>query len=146
MVDFLNIPFDLNSVAQLASANAMGFWVTIIINLVISTVVGGILLIIVLGVFNRIYGEMLDYKKAFLVVLIANIINLPIIAGLLAPFISVVPYIGLFLPLLIWVLLLKIFFEDMSFLHALVVGAVFFVLTMVAVPYLVGSVGSALGI
>jgi hypothetical protein len=146
MVDFLNIPFDLNSVAQLASANAMGFWVTIIINLVISTVVGGILLIIVLGVFNRIYGEMLDYKKAFLVVLIANIINLPIIVGLLSPFISVVPYIGLFLPLIIWVLLLKIFFEDMSFLHALFVGVVFFVLTMVAVPYLVGSVSSALGI
>jgi hypothetical protein len=145
MADFLNIPLDLNSVAELASANALGFWVTIIINLVLATIVGGVVLIIVLGVFNRIYGEMLDYKKAFLVALTANLINLVGVVGLLAPFIAGIPFIGIILPLLIWVLLLKMFFEDMSFLHALVVGAVFYVLTIVAVPYIVSRVSSVLG-
>jgi hypothetical protein len=145
MVDFLNIPLDLNSVAQLAGANALGFWVTILINLIISTIVGGIVLIFVLIFFNRIYGEMLNYKRAFIVVLLANLINLVGIVGFLTPFIAGIPFIGIILPLLIWVVLLKIFFEDMSFLHALVVGAVFFVLTIVVVPYLVGLVGSVLG-
>ena len=146
MADFLNIPFDLNSVAQLGSTNTMGLWVNIIINLVLSTVVGGVLLIVVLGVFNRIYGEMLDYKRAFIVVLLANVINLVGIAGLLSPYLSVIPFIGLILPLLIWVVLLKVFFEDMSFLHALIVGAVFFVVTIIAVPYLISVVGSFIGI
>jgi hypothetical protein len=142
MVDFLNIPLDLNSIAQLGSTNAMGLWITIIINLVISTIVGGVVLIVVLGMFNRIYGEMLDYKRAFIVVLLANIINLVGIVGLLTPYIAVIPFIGIILPLLIWVVLLKIFFEDMSFLHTLIVGAVFYALTIIAIPYLVGMVGS----
>jgi hypothetical protein len=144
MVDFLNIPLDLNSVAQMASANAMGFWITIVLNLVLSTIVGGIVLIIVLGVFNRIYGEMLDYKKAFLVVFLANLINMVGIVGLLTPFIAGIPFIGIILPLLIWVVLLKLFFEDMSFLHALVIGAVFFALTIIAIPYLIGLAGAYL--
>ena len=146
MVDFLNIPLDLNSVVQLGTSNAMGLWTTIIINLVISTIVGGAVLIVVLGMFNRVYGEMLDYKRAFIVILLANIINLVGIVGLLSPYLAVIPYIGIILPLLIWVLLLKLFFEDMSFLHTLIVGAVFYALTIIAIPYLVGIVGSFLGI
>ncbi len=146
MVDFLNIPFDLNSVAQLASTNATGFWITIIINLVISTLVGGIVLILVLMAFNRMYGEMLVLKRAFVVVFIVNVINFVGVVGFLIPVIAGIPFIGIILPLLIWVAMLKVFFEDLSILHALIVGAVFFVLTIVAVPYLVGVVGAVLGI
>ena len=146
MVDFLNIPLDLGSAAQLASNDAMGFWATIIINLVLSTVIGGIVLIIVLSFFNRIYGEMLNLKRAFMVVLLANILNFVGVVGLLTPIIGGIPFIGIILPLLIWVVLLKLFFEDMSFLHALVVGAVFFALTIVLIPYLVGIAGAVLGI
>jgi hypothetical protein len=146
MADFINIPFDLGSVAAMASADAMGFWVSIIINLVISTIVGGIVLIIVLGVFNRIYGEMLDYKKAFLVVLIANLINFIGIAGMLSSVLGGIPLIGIILPVLIWVVLLKMFFEDMSFLHTLIVGAVFFAITLLAIPYLIGQVMGLIGL
>jgi hypothetical protein len=146
MVDFLNIPFDLGSVAQLASSDATAFWTTIIINLVISTVVGGIVLILVLMGFNRVYGEMLVLKRAFLVVFIVNLINFVGIVGFLTPLIASIPFIGIILPLLIWVAMLKMFFEDMSILHALVVGAVFFVLTLLAIPWIIGQVGSILGI
>ncbi len=146
MVDFLDIPFDLNSVAQLASANATGFWITIIINLVISTVVGGIVLIFVLMAFNRMYGEMLVLKRAFVVVFIVNLINFVGVVGFLTPLIAGIPFIGIILPLLIWVVMLKVFFEDMSILHALVVGAVFFVLTLIVIPWIIGQVGSILGI
>jgi hypothetical protein len=145
MADFINIPFDLGSVAAMASADAASFWIGIAINLVISTVVGGVVLIIVLGLFNRIYGEMLDYKKAFLVVLIANLASYVGVAGLLSPVLGGIPLMGLILPLLIWVLLLKLFFEDMSFLHAFIVGAVFFALTLLAIPYLTGQVASIAG-
>ena len=146
MADFINIPFDLGSVAAMASTDAMGLWVSIIINLVISTIVGGIVLIIVLGVFNRIYGEMLDYKRAFLVVLIANLINFIGIAGLLSSVLGGIPLIGIILPVLIWVVLLKVFFEDMSFLHTLIVGVVFFAITLLAIPYLIGYVTGLIGL
>ena len=145
MAGFLNIPFDLNSVAQMASTNSVGLWTTIIVNLVLSTVIGGVLLIVVLGVFNRIYGEMLDYKRAFLVVFIVNLINLVGIVGLLTPFIAGIPFIGLILPLIIWVVVLKVFFEDMSFLHTLIVGAAFFAVTIIAIPYVVGLVATYIG-
>jgi hypothetical protein len=72
-----------------------------------------------------------------LVVFLANLINMVGIVGLLTPFIAGIPFIGIILPLLIWVVLLKLFFEDMSFLHALVIGAVFFALTIIAIPYLI---------
>ncbi len=146
MAGFLNIPFDLGSAAAMASADAVGFWISIIINLVVSTIVGGVVLIIVLGMFNRIYGEMLDYKKAFLVVLIANLINFIGIAGLLSSVLGAIPLIGLILPVLIWVVLLKVFFEDMSFLHTLIVGVVFFAITLLAIPYLIGYATSLIGL
>ena len=146
MADFLNIPFDLGSVASMASADSTGFWISIITTLIIGTIVGGILLIVVLGLFNRIYGEMLDYKRAFIVVLLANIINLVGVAGLLSSMLASIPFIGLILPILIWVLLLKLFLEDMSFLHALITGVVFFVVTMIAVPYGTSMLLSVIGL
>ena len=88
---------------------------------------------------------MLNYKRAFIVVLLANIINLIGVVGFLSPFIGGIPFIGIILPLLIWIILLKVFFEDMSFLHAIIVGVVFFALTIVLVPYAVGIVGSFVG-
>lgn len=150
MVDFINIPFDLGSAAQLASSNPYGFWVTIAINLVISSIVGGIVLVAVLWLFNRFYGEMLVYKRAFAVVLLANIIFFVGVMGLLTPIISAIPYLGTFssivIPIVIWILLLKLFFEDMSFLHTIIVGAVFFALTSMAVPYIVSLTSNFLGL
>jgi len=145
MADFINIPFDLNSVAQMASQNAAGLWINIAISLMISTVVGGVLLIVILGLFNRVYGEMLDYKRAFLVVLIINVINYVGVVGLLSGVLGPIPFIGIILPLLIWIIVLKIFFEDMSFLHVIIVGAVFYVITLVAIPYLVSMITTAIG-
>ncbi len=145
MADFINIPFDLNSVAQLAAENAASFWINIVISLIISTVVGGVLLIVVLGLFNRVYGEMLDYKRAFLVVLIINVINYVGVVGLLSGVLGPIPLIGIILPVLIWIIMLKVFFEDMSFLHAIIVGAVFYVITLVAIPYLVSMITTAVG-
>jgi hypothetical protein len=144
MADFL--PFDLNAIVELASANAMGFWTALIVNLVLSTVVSGIVLIIVLMLFNRVYGEMLVLKRAFLVVLLVNIINYVGIVGFLSPAISGIPFIGIILPILIWVIMLKVFFEDMSFLHTLIVGIVFYGLTIVAIPYLINMVSAFVGI
>jgi hypothetical protein len=143
---FIDIPFDLSAATAMASADAISFWIGIFINIVISTIVGGVVLIIVLGVFNRIYGEMLDYKKAFLIVFIANLINFVGIAGLLSSILGGIPFIGIILPILIWIVLLKVFFEDMSFLHTIVVGIVFFALTLLAIPYLLDMVMGLIGI
>ncbi len=144
MADIL--PFDLGSIAQMAASNSTGLWINLIIYLVISTAIGGALLIAVLGVFNRIYGEMLDYKRAFLVVLVANLINIIGIAGLLSGILGAVPFVGIIIPVVIWVLLLKLFFEDMSFLHALIVGVVFFAITLLAIPFLVNYITGFIGL
>jgi hypothetical protein len=139
MADFA-LPTDLNSLYGIASGSGFGYWINLAIGMILSTVIGGIVLIVVLQIFNRIYGETTNPKNAFLVVLIANIINYFGIMGILLPYLYVVPYIGIILPLLIWILLMKVFFEDMSFLHVVIVGVVFYALTLLLIPMVVSMV------
>jgi hypothetical protein len=44
------------------------------------------------------------------------------------------------LPLVVWFLLIKIFFSEMNILHAFLVSVIFFVLSMLVIPYLVSLV------
>jgi hypothetical protein len=60
--------------------------------------------------------------------------------GLILPFISTVSYIGIILPALIWIILLKVFFREMRFIHAVIIGIVFYLLTIALIPYFVGIV------
>ncbi len=139
MADFA-LPIDLNSLNTIASASGFGYWINLAIGMILSTIIGGIVLIVVLQIFNRIYGETTNPKNAFLVVLIANIINYFGIMGILLPYLYMVPLIGIILPLLIWILLMKVFFEDMSFLHVVIVGVVFYALTLLLIPMVVSMV------
>jgi hypothetical protein len=146
MAGILDIPLDFSSVAQLAGSNSGGFWASVIINLLVSTAVGGLVLIIILMLFNRVYGEMLVLKRAFLAVLVVNVINFVGIIGILSPLLAGVPLLGIILPLLMWIVILKLFFEDMSMIHVIIVAAVFFALTIIALPYLTAKVMSFIGL
>lgn len=139
MADFA-LPTDLGSLNSIASASGFGYWINLAIGIILSTIIGGIVLIVVLQIFNRIYGETTEPKNAFIVVLIASVINYFGILGVLLPYLYVIPYIGIILPLLVWILLLKVFFDNMSFLHVVIVGVVFYALTLMLIPMLVGII------
>ncbi len=140
MVDFTNI-LDPSAMYELASSQAYDYWITLGINLVLSTIVGGILLAIVLEVFSRKFNEPVSAGNAFLAVLVVNIINLVGVMGLLIPFTSAIPLSTIIVPLLVWIGVIKLFFGELSFMHAAVIGIVFFAVTLFAVPALVGMLG-----
>ncbi|MFQ5648140.1 MAG: hypothetical protein ACE5FW_02790, partial [Candidatus Aenigmatarchaeota archaeon] len=85
---------------------------------------------------NRVLGESMEIPRAFLLVLIVNIINILGIMGLMMIF----PFAGLILPILIWIALAKVFFSELSMVHALIVGVVGYIVTIFIVPILVAMV------
>ncbi|MBN2043276.1 MAG: hypothetical protein JW754_05745 [Candidatus Aenigmarchaeota archaeon] len=114
--------------------------VALAINIILSTIIGGIILLIIVEIIGKHYSENIKPLNAFLVVLVINIINLPIVFGLISSFLSFIPFLGVILPVLIWIILVKMFFKEMSFAHALIVGVVGWVVTLFVIPYIVGMV------
>jgi len=112
--------------------------ITLAINLILSTIIGGVVLLILVEVFGKKFKENVHPANAFLVVLIINIVNLLGIMALISPFISFIPMVTWIAPALIWIILIKLFFKEMKFTHAILVGIVGFVLSMFLIPYLVG--------
>ena len=64
------------------------------------------------------------------------------IMGLMLSFIAAVPFVAYLLPALIWILFLKLFFRELSWLYIIVIGVVFFALTLFAIPYLTSFIVS----
>lgn len=76
--------------------------------------------------------------------LIINIVSTFGVANILAPFISFIPMSSLIISLVIWIGLMKVFFREMSMLHAVIAGVVGFLLSMFIIPILIGMVISYL--
>ena len=110
-------------------------WLSLGINLILSTIVGGIIIAILLAIFSKAWKEQVKYQNAFLMVLLINLVNL---FGVLAFISPSVPAAGLVIPLLVWIGLTKAFFSDLSWKHALVTGAVGYVVSIFLIPNLVG--------
>ncbi|RLF26120.1 MAG: hypothetical protein DRN05_07480, partial [Thermoplasmata archaeon] len=123
---------------DLATSQSYGYWISLGINFILSTIVGGILLVIIVEIFSHKFGESVKPANSFLVVLVANLINFFGIMGLLVSFLAVIPFIGIILPVVVWIVLIKAFFGEMAMLHAAIVGVVFFVLTIFVIPSVIG--------
>jgi hypothetical protein len=136
MVEFPSNFFDLQSIYGLATSQSYSYWIGLGINLILSTIIGGIILIFVLEIFSKKFKEPVKPGNAFLAVLLVSIINMVGIMGFLLPYIAPVPYVVMILPLLIWILLIKAFFGELSILHAVLVGVIFYIITIMALPYL----------
>ena len=111
-------------------------WVALGINLILSTIVGGIVIIILLAIAGRAFKESPKLPNAFLMVLLINIINLFGILAFLSPY---VPSAGLILPVLIWIVFTKLFFSEMKLWHAILVGIAGYGLSIFLIPMLVSS-------
>jgi LytS/YehU family sensor histidine kinase len=116
--------------------------ITLAINLILSTIIGGVVLLVLVEVFGKKFKEKVHPANAFLVVLIINIVNLLGIMALISPFISFIPMVTWIAPALIWIILIKLFFKEMKFTHAILVGIVGFVLSIFLIPSLIGMASS----
>ena len=112
--------------------------ITLAINIILSTIIGGIVLLIIVEVMGKKFSEEVHPVNAFLVVLIINIINFLGVLAFITPLVSFVPFLPVILPVLVWIILIKLFFREMSFLHAVIVGIIGWVLSIFLIPYLVG--------
>jgi hypothetical protein len=115
--------------------------ITMLVNIILSTVIMGIILLIIVEIIGKQFSEEVNPIHAFLVALVINIINIPIIFGLISSFVSFIPFLPIILPLIIWIIVVKLFFRDMEMLHAVIVGVIGFVLSIFLIPYLVDMVG-----
>jgi hypothetical protein len=131
---------DPQAIYSYATSGSAGSWLSLGINTILSTIIGGIVLIILVEVFSHKFGESIKPQNAFLVVLIANVVTNFGILGLLAGFLSSVPLVIIILPLVVWFLLMKLFFSQMNILHAFLVAVIFFMLSMLVVPYMTAIV------
>ncbi len=107
------------------------------VNLILSTIVMGIVIIILTKTIARDEDEKIAPTHAFMLALLINIINMPIFSGLLYGFVSFIPFVGIVLPLIIWIIGTKLFFSDIHILHAMIIGVIGFVLSLLVIPTIV---------
>ncbi len=128
---------------EILAGLSLGNPIALLVNLIVSTIVGGIVFLVVVQVFAKAFSEEASIGRAFLVVLVINIINMLGILGFVTPYLMAIPFAGyvmLILPLLIWIGLVKAFFSDMETLHAVVIGVVGYVLSIIVFPWVTGLV------
>jgi|GEM_PF-717225 len=143
MVEFPSNFLDPQAIFSFATSQTAGSWLGLGINVIVSTLVGGLVLIFLVEIFSHKFGESIKPQNAFLVTLIGSIVTYFGIIGLLSGVFSLVPSSGIILmilPLVVWFLLIKIFFSEMNILHAFLVSVIFFVLSMLVIPYMVALV------
>ncbi len=128
-------------------SSLMGSWSGLIINLLVSTLVGGVVFLIVAKLIAGRLGDNVGIGKVFLAVFIINVINIPIIWGLTIQAIAAIPFTGFlfpFLPLLVWFFAIKMAFGGMSISHILLMAVIGYVLSIFVIPTLVLSVSGFL--
>lgn len=136
----IGLPGGLDAIFNLATGSGFGTWINMGITLIASTIVGGIVLILILSTFGKAWHERIPVARAFLVILAINLITQLGIVGLISGF---VPGGGMALhivSLLLWIGLIKVFFSAMRTSHAAVVGIVGYVVNLIIVPMLMGYV------
>jgi len=139
MVDFPNI-LNPQSFYATATSQSAGGWIALGINTILSTIVGGIVLIVLVEIFSHKFGEAIKPQNAFLVVLLANVATNFGILGLLGGYLSGIPYLLMILPLAVWFVLIKVFFSQMKILHAFLVSVIFFMLSLLVIPILTNMI------
>jgi len=132
----VDLPGFLGAFNTLATSADMNTWLNMGINLIISTIIGGIVLVAIIGILSKQWGESVKIGNAFLVVLIINVIN---IFGILG-FLGFLGIISMILPVLIWIGLVKAFFGELSIVHAVIVGVVGYIISIFIIPILLSMV------
>lgn len=116
---------------------AMG-WASLGVNLIVSTLVGGIVLLIILQIISKAWGEPVKATSAFIIAFLINLINFFGIMGLIASYLP--SMVTLFLPLIIWIVLIKVFFSTMRTTHAVITGIIGWLVSSMFLPGIISMV------
>jgi len=109
----------------------------IAINLILSTIVMGIVIIILSKVVARDSDEDIMPSHAFGLALLINIINIALLLDFVKNLLLFIPLYGIIVPLFVWIIATKLFFSHMHIVHAVIIGVVGFILSILAMPPLV---------
>lgn len=112
-------------------------FINIGINIILATLVGGIIILITLSILGKKWGETIKPVNAFLFFFLINIINIFGIMGILVTFLVGIPFALYILPLLIWIVLMKAFFGELEWKHAVIAGIVGYILSIFVIPTLI---------
>ncbi|UCD03434.1 MAG: hypothetical protein JSV63_02275 [Candidatus Aenigmatarchaeota archaeon] len=129
----------LTGIMELSLSNPMG----LITGLILSTIVGGIVILIIVEILARRFNTQIRPLNAFILAFVVSLINLFGVVALLGGFLAAVPMgsiIVLVLPVLVWIVLVKLFFRDLSLLPVLIIGVVGYFVSIYIVPILVNIV------
>ncbi len=112
--------------------------VGLVLSIVISTIVGGIIYLIIAKLIGGRLRDSISVGKTFLVVFVINLINMLGVLGFVLGYVSFLPLIVV--QIIIWVLLTKVFLR-IPFTHAGLIGIVGYAISGFAVPALLPMVG-----
>ncbi len=121
---------------DLSFANPIGLG----LNILLSTIVGGIVILIIVEIFAKKFSEDVRARNAFFVALIITLINILGVMAILGGMMEMLPFAGiisLMLPIVVWIVLLKMFFGGLDILHILIISVVCYILSIFLIPSLV---------
>ena len=134
------MPAGLDAVFNLAAGQGFGSWINMGINLIASTLIGGIVLILILETFGKAWHEKVPIGRAFFVILVINLITQFGIVGLIASLVAGLAAFALVVNLLLWIGLIKLFVSAMKILHATIIGIVGYAVALIIIPIILGIV------
>lgn len=117
--------------------------IALVFGLILSTIIGGIVILIIVGIFAKKFSESIKPLNAFILAFVVSLINIFGVIGILGSFLAAVPLGGivvLVLPILVWFVLLKVFFGEMELLHLLILSVVCYLVSIYLIPMLTGMV------
>ncbi len=127
----------MDPIANFFASENISYAASLFANLVISTIIGGLILAVIVKIIGKEWGENVSALNAFALVLIINLINIFGIVGIIGTYIAFIPYMLLILPLIIWIALVKLFFGEMTNLHIVIVAVIGYAVSIFLVPYMV---------
>lgn len=130
----------LSSFSSIAMSTGAEQWILIGINIIISTIVTGIAILIIAEIMSKTSGEPINLANAFLAALLINIVNYVIGIGILGGLLYTIPYIMLIFPLVVWIGAIKLFFSGFTWMHVLIVAIACFIVSIMIVPLIVNMV------
>ena len=120
-----------------ATSQGWQYWLQLGVNVILGTLIGGLVLIAILKAVSKAFGESVNIANAFALVLIVNIINLFGVIGFLS---APLPAVAFIIPLLLWLGLTRLFFSGLRLPHVLVVAVAGYVVSILLVPALTATV------
>ena len=136
----VNFQADPLKALQPLIGSGTSYWLNLAIGMLVSTIVSGIILVIVIQVMKRKWSMDVKIINTFTMVLVASIIFYLGLIGFISPLIVAMPMASVViyaLPVLVWVLLAFMFFRQMPFLAMVIFAVLGYVITTFVSPQLV---------